>query len=169
LIEMTRAQAEQLRSRPFVTMAGRWRGFDQSGGSIYHDTGAMRRPVLLQLPDAPRVASSRDNLMWCWAAARTFFSLGSKPNVPFNAHIPMERGLNRAMQTRTTLAVGFAKLIGRDANEAADAIAASTADGSGALRAEPLATEQAISSAITGVRAVSDTMLAGRRHRSGPG
>src|SRR6201991_3723512 len=99
---MTRAQAEQLRSRPFVTMAGRWRGFDQSGGSIYHDTGAMRRPVLLQLPDAPRVASSRDNSMWCWAAARTFFSLGSNPIFPFTPHFQRNEKLNRAIKQRPT-------------------------------------------------------------------
>jgi 2-methylcitrate dehydratase len=70
---------------------------------------------------------------------------------------------------RAAPAVGVAKLIGLDANEAADAIAAFAADGVGALHAEPLAIEQAISSAITGVRAVCDIMLAGCRHRSGPG
>jgi hypothetical protein len=143
---MTRVHAEQFRSRPSVTMADWWPGFDQAGGVIYYGTGAMPLSVLLQLPDAPPAVSSRDNLKWCWAspnmsmpAARTFFSLDSKPNVRFNAHIPvMERGLNLAMQMRTALAVGFAKLIGLDANEAADAIAASAGDDVGALHAEPL-------------------------------
>jgi hypothetical protein len=97
-------------------------------------------------------------------AARTSFSLADKPNVRFMQHIPVKkRGSNHAMHMGMAVAADSAKLLGLDANQAADAVATSAADDAALapVHAEPVPIEQGISSAIPGVRAAADTMRAG--------
>jgi len=76
----------------------------------------------------------------------------------------MGRGLNHALQLAMSAAAGSAKLLGLDAARTADAIAASTVDNVSlaAVHTEPVSTWKGISPAITGMRAVYATMLAGR-------
>jgi 2-methylcitrate dehydratase PrpD len=83
----------------------------------------------------------------------------------FSAQVPvMARGLNHALQLAMSVAAGLAKLLGLDAEQTANAIAASTADNVslGGVHAEPVSNWKGISPAITGMRAVYTTMLAGR-------
>src|SRR6201996_2295513 len=83
----------------------------------------------------------------------------------FSAQVPvMGRGLNHALQLAMSVAAGSAKLLGLDAARTADAIAASTVDNVSlaAVHTEPVSTWKGISPAITGMRAVYATMLAGR-------
>jgi 2-methylcitrate dehydratase len=83
----------------------------------------------------------------------------------FSAQVPvMGRGLNHALQLAMSAAAGSAKLLGLDAAQTADAIAASTVDNVSlaAVHTEPVSTWKGISPAITGMRAVYATMLAGR-------
>jgi 2-methylcitrate dehydratase len=76
----------------------------------------------------------------------------------------MGRGLNHALQLAMSAAAGSAKLLGLDAAHTGDAIAASTADNVSlaAVHAEPVSSWKGISPAITGMRAVYNTMLASR-------
>jgi 2-methylcitrate dehydratase len=76
----------------------------------------------------------------------------------------MARGLNHALQLAMSVAAGSAKLLGLDAEHTANAIAASAADNVSlaAVHAEPVSNWKGISPAITGMRAVYATMLAGR-------
>ena len=83
----------------------------------------------------------------------------------FSAQVPvMARGLNHALQLAMSVAAGSAKLLGLDAERTADAIATSAADNVSlaAVHAEPVSNWKGISPAITGMRAVYATMLAGR-------
>lgn len=83
----------------------------------------------------------------------------------FSAQVPvMARGLNHALQLAMSVAAGAAKLIGLDAERTANAIATSAADNVSfaAVHAEPVSNWKGISPAITGMRAVYTTMLAGR-------
>src|SRR5205807_7210057 len=83
----------------------------------------------------------------------------------FSAQVPvMGRGLNHALQLAMSAAAGSAKLLGLDAPATADAIAASAVDNVSlaAVHTEPVSTWKGISPAITGMRAVYATMLAGR-------
>lgn len=83
----------------------------------------------------------------------------------FSAQVPvMARGLNHALQLAMSVAAGSAKLLALAAEQAADAIAASAADNISlaAVHAEPVSNWKGISPAITGMRAVYATMLAGR-------
>ncbi|HWF30310.1 MAG TPA: MmgE/PrpD family protein [Mycobacterium sp.] len=83
----------------------------------------------------------------------------------FSAQVPvMARGLNHALQLAISVAAGSAKLLGLDAEHTADAIASSAADNVSlaAVHAEPVSNWKGISPAITGMRAVYATMLAGR-------
>jgi 2-methylcitrate dehydratase len=76
----------------------------------------------------------------------------------------MGRGLNHALQLAMSAAAGSAKLLALDVEHTADAIGASAADNVSlaAVHAEPVSTWKGISPAITGMRAVYNTMLAGR-------
>jgi 2-methylcitrate dehydratase len=76
----------------------------------------------------------------------------------------MGRGLNHALQLAMSAAAGSAKLLGLDVAQTGDAIAASAVDNVSlaAVHAEPVSTWKGISPAITGMRAVYATMLAGR-------
>ncbi len=83
----------------------------------------------------------------------------------FSAQVPvMARGLNHALQLAMSVAAGSAKLLGLDAERIANAIAAAAADNVSlaAVHAEPVSNWKGISPAITGMRAVYATMLAGR-------
>ena len=83
----------------------------------------------------------------------------------FSAQVPvMGRGLNHALQLAMSAAAGSARLLGLDAEHTADAIAASAVDNVSlaAVHTEPVSTWKGISPAITGMRAVYATMLAGR-------
>jgi len=83
----------------------------------------------------------------------------------FSAEVPvMGRGLNHALQLAISAAAGSAKLLGLDASRTADAIAASAVDNVSlaAVHTEPVSAWKGISPAITGMRAVYATMLAGR-------
>ena len=83
----------------------------------------------------------------------------------FSAQVPvMARGLNHALQLAMSVAGGSAKLLGLDADQTANAIATSTADNVSlaAVHSEPVSNWKGISPAITGMRAVYTTMLAGR-------
>jgi 2-methylcitrate dehydratase len=83
----------------------------------------------------------------------------------FSAQVPvMARGLNHALQLAMSVAAGSAKLLGLDAEQTANAIAAATADNVSlaAVHTEPVSNWKGISPAITGMRAVYTTMLAGR-------
>lgn len=83
----------------------------------------------------------------------------------FSAKVPvMARGLNHALQLAMSVAAGSARLLGLDAAGTANAIAAATADNVSlaAVHAEPVSAWKGISPAITGMRAVYTTILAGR-------
>jgi 2-methylcitrate dehydratase len=76
----------------------------------------------------------------------------------------MARGLNHALQLAMSAAAGSAKLLGLNAEQTAAAIAASAADNVSlaAVHVEPVSNWKGISPAITGMRAIYATMLAGR-------
>ena len=83
----------------------------------------------------------------------------------FSAQVPvMARGLNHALQLAMSVAAGSAKLLGLDAERTANAIAAAAADNVSvaAVHTEPVSNWKGISPAITGMRAVYTTILAGR-------
>jgi 2-methylcitrate dehydratase len=83
----------------------------------------------------------------------------------FSAQVPvMARGLNHALQLAMSVAAGSAKLLGLDAERTASAIAVAAADNVSlaAVHAEPVSNWKGISPAITGMRAIYTTMLAGR-------
>ena len=76
----------------------------------------------------------------------------------------MGRGLNHALQLGISAAAGSAKLLGLGVAQTGDAVAASAVDNVSlaAVHTEPVSTWKGISPAITGMRAVYATMLAGR-------
>ena len=76
----------------------------------------------------------------------------------------MARGLNHALQLAMSAAAGSAKLLDLDSTQTASAISASTVDNVSlaAVHTEPVSNWKGISPAITGMRAVYATMLAGR-------
>jgi 2-methylcitrate dehydratase len=83
----------------------------------------------------------------------------------FSAQVPvMAHGLNHALQLAMSVAAGSARLLGLDADHTAHAIAAAAADNVSlaAVHAEPVSNWKGISPAITGMRAVYTTILAGR-------
>src|SRR5271167_1609027 len=85
--------------------------------------------------------------------------------MPVQRAVPvMARGLNHALQLAMSVASGSAKLLELDAERTANAIAAAAADNVSlaAVHAEPVSNWKGISPAITGMRAVYTTMLAGR-------
>src|SRR4029077_5471491 len=76
----------------------------------------------------------------------------------------MTRGLNHALQLAMSAAAGSAKLLALDVARTAHALAAPAGDNVAlaAGQAEPVSTWKGISPAITGMRAVYNTMLASR-------
>ncbi|WP_324687817.1 MmgE/PrpD family protein [Mycobacterium sp. 94-17] len=83
----------------------------------------------------------------------------------FSAAVPvMARGLNHALQLSMSVAAGSAKLLGLNAEQTANAIAAAAADNVSlaTVHTEPVSNWKGISPAITGMRAVYTTLLAAR-------
>jgi 2-methylcitrate dehydratase len=174
LIAPIREQTEQFSGRPTATLVG--------GGRASVDQAAFFNAVLVRYPDlldtyltvgglchpadnfgavlavAEHVNASGADFLLALAVA---YEIGCR----FSAQVPvMARGLNHALQLAMSVAGGSAKLLGLDADQTANAIATSTADNVSlaAVHSEPVSNWKGISPAITGMRAVYTTMLAGR-------
>jgi len=173
LIPAIRAHAEQFSGRPTATFVG--------GGRASVDQAAFFNAVLVRYPDLldtyltpGGLCHPADNFGAVFAVAEhagargadLLLALGVAYEIQcrFSATVPvMGRGLNHALQLAMSAAAGSAKLLGLDVEHTADAIAASAADNVSlaAVHAEPVSTWKGISPAITGMRAVYNTMLAG--------
>jgi len=174
LIPAIRAQAEQFSGRPTATFFG--------GGRASVDQAAFFNAVLVRYPDLldtyltpGGLCHPADNFGAVFAVAEHagargadfLLALGIAYEIQcrFSATVPvMGRGLNHALQLAMSAAAGSAKLLELDVGHTADAIAASAADNVSlaAVHAEPVSTWKGISPAITGMRAVYNTMLASR-------
>jgi 2-methylcitrate dehydratase len=174
LIPAIRAHAEQFSSRPTATFVG--------GGRASVDQAAFFNAVLVRYPDLldtyltpGGLCHPADNFGAVFAVAEHVDARGAdfllalavayEIQCRFSAQVPvMGRGLNHALQLAISAAAGSAKLLGLDAAHTADAIAASAVDNVSlaAVHAEPVSTWKGISPAITGMRAVYNTMLASR-------
>ncbi|OBA84053.1 2-methylcitrate dehydratase [Mycobacterium sp. 1164966.3] len=174
LIPQIREHAEEFSSRPTATLV--------SGPRVSVDQAAFFNAVLVRYPDLldtyltpGGLCHPADNFGAVLAVAEHVDAGGAdfllalavayEVQCRFSAQVPvMARGLNHALQLAMSVAAGSAKLLGLDAGHTADAIAASTADNVSlaAVHAEPVSNWKGISPAITGMRAVYATMLAGR-------
>ncbi len=174
LIPAIRAQTEEFSGRHTATLVG--------GGTASVDQAAFFNAVLVRYPDlldtyltVGGLCHPADNFGAILAVAEHLDASGAdfllalavayEVQCRFSAEVPvMARGLNHALQLAMSVAAGSAKLIGLDAGQTADAIAASAADNVSlaAVHAEPVSNWKGISPAITGMRAVYATMLAGR-------
>ena len=174
LIPAIRAQAEQFSSRPTTTFI--------AGGRTSVDQAAFFNAVLVRYPDLldtfltpGGLCHPADNFGAVLAMAEHVDATGAdfllalaiayEVQCRFSAQVPvMARGLNHALQLAMSVAAGASKLLGYDAAQTASAIAASSADNVSlaAVHAEPVSTWKGISPAITGMRAVYTTLLAGR-------
>jgi 2-methylcitrate dehydratase len=174
LIPAIRAQTEEFSGRPTATLVG--------GGRASVDQAAFFNAVLVRYPDlldtyltVGGLCHPADNFGAVLAVAEHLNASGAdfllalavayEVQCRFSAEVPvMARGLNHALQLAMAVAAGSAKLLGFDAGQIADAIAASAADNVSlaAVHAEPVSNWKGISPAITGMRAVYATMLAGR-------
>jgi 2-methylcitrate dehydratase len=174
LIPAIRAHAEQFSSRPTATFIG--------GGRASVDQAAFFNAVLVRYPDLldtyltpGGLCHPADNFGAVFAVAEHAEARGAdfllalavayEVQSRFSAQVPvMGRGLNHALQLAMSAAAGSAKLLALDVEHTADAIGASAADNVSlaAVHAEPVSTWKGISPAITGMRAVYNTMLAGR-------
>ena len=140
----------------------------------------VRYPDLLDTsPDTGRPGHPADNFGAVFAVAEHVNASGAdfllalalayEVQCRFSAQVPvMARGLNHALQLAMSAAAGSARLLGFDSAQTSAAIAASTVDNVSlaAVHAEPVSNWKGISPAITGMRAVYTTMLAGSRdHR----
>jgi 2-methylcitrate dehydratase len=172
LIPAIRAHAEQFSSRPTATFVG--------GGRASVDQAAFFNAVLVRYPDLldtyltpGGLCHPADNFGAVFAVAEHagargadfLLALGVAYEIQcrFSATVPvMGRGLNHALQLAMSVAAGSAKLLELDVEHTAAAIAASAADNVSlaAVHAEPVSTWKGISPAITGMRAVYNTMLA---------
>jgi 2-methylcitrate dehydratase len=179
LIPAIRAHAEQFSSRPTATFIG--------GGRASVDQAAFFNAVLVRYPDLldtyltpGGLCHPADNFGAVFAVAEHVEARGAdfllalgvayEIQCRFSATVPvMGRGLNHALQLAISAAAGSAKLLALDVEHTADAIAASAADNVSlaAVHAEPVSTWKGISPAITGMRAVYNTMLA-RHGITGP-
>src|ERR1700761_8240360 len=174
LIPTIRAHAEQFSSRPTATRIG--------GGRASVDQAAFFNAVLVRYPDlldtyltVGGLCHPADNFGAVLAVAEHVDASGAdfllalavayEIQCRFSAQVPvMGRGLNHALQLAMSVAAGSAKLLGLAPGRTADAIAASTVDNVSlaAVHTEPVSTWKGISPAITGMRAVYTTLLAGR-------
>lgn len=174
LIPAIRAHAEQFSSRPTATFVG--------GGRASVDQVAFFNAVLVRYPDLldtyltpGGLCHPADNFGAVFAVAEHVDARGAdfllalaiayEIQCRFSAQVPiMARGLNHALQLAMSAAAGSAKLLGLDVAQTGDAIAASTADNVSlaAVHAEPVSAWKGVSPAITGMRAVYNTMLASR-------
>ena len=174
LIPAIRAHAEQFSGSPTTTFVG--------GGRASVDQAAFFNAVLVRYPDLldtyltpGGLCHPADNFGAIFAVAEHTGASGAdfllalavayEIQCRFSAQVPvMGRGLNHALQLAMSVAAGSAKLLGLDPGRTADAIAASTVDNVSlaAVHTEPVSTWKGVSPAITGMRAVYATMLAGR-------
>jgi 2-methylcitrate dehydratase len=174
LIPAIRAHAEQFSSRPTATFIG--------GGRASVDQAAFFNAVLVRYPDLldtyltpGGLCHPADNFGAVFAVAEHAEAGGAdfllalavayEIQSRFSAQVPvMGRGLNHALQLAMSAAAGSAKLLALDVAHTADAIAASAVDNVSlaAVHAEPVSTWKGISPAITGLRAVYNTMLVSR-------
>ena len=174
LIGLIRAHAEEFSGRPTATLVG--------GGRVSVDQAAFFNAVLVRYPDLldtfltpGGLCHPADNFGAILAVAEHIGASGSdfllalavayEIQCRFSAQVPvMAVGLNHALQLAMSASAGSAKLLGFDTARTASAIAASTVDNVSlaAVHAEPVSNWKGISPAITGMRAVYTTMLAGR-------
>ena len=174
LIGPIRAHAEQFSGGSTATFIG--------GGRASVDQAAFFNAVLVRYPDLldtfltpGGLCHPADNFGAIFAVAEHVNASGAdfllalalayEIQCRFSAQVPvMARGLNHALQLAMSAAAGSAKLLGLDSTRTAAAIAASTVDNVSlaAMHAEPVSNWKGISPAITGMRAVYATILAGR-------
>ena len=174
LIATIREHTDQFSGVPTATLVG--------GGRASVDQAAFFNSVLVRYPDlldtyltVGGLCHPADNFGAVLAVAEHVNASGAdfllalavayEIQCRFSAQVPvMARGLNHALQLAMSVAAGSAKLLGLDSEHTADAIAASAADNVSlaAVHAEPVSNWKGISPAITGMRAVYATMLAGR-------
>ncbi|HTI78740.1 MAG TPA: MmgE/PrpD family protein [Mycobacterium sp.] len=174
LIGPIRAQTEEFSGRPTATLVG--------GGRASVDQAAFFNAVLVRYPDLldtfltpGGLCHPADNFGAILAVAEHIGASGSdfllalavayEIQCRFSAQVPvMALGLNHALQLAMSASAGSAKLLGFDTAQTASAIAASTVDNVSlaAVHAEPVSNWKGISPAITGMRAVYTTILAGR-------
>src|SRR5271167_443870 len=173
-IPTIREHTEQFSGRPTATLVG--------GGRASVDQAAFFNAVLVRYPDlldtyltVGGLCHPADNFAALLAVAEHVNASGAdfllalavayEIQCRFSAQVPvMARGLNHALQLAMSVAAGSAKLLGLDAERTANAIAAAAADNVSlaAVHAEPVSNWKGISPAITGMRAIYTTMLAGR-------
>jgi 2-methylcitrate dehydratase PrpD len=174
LIATIREHTSQFGGAPTATLVG--------GGRASVDQAAFFNAVLVRYPDlldtyltVGGLCHPADNLGAVLAVAEHTGATGAdfllalavayEIQCRFSAEVPvMARGLNHALQLAISVAAGSAKLLGLNAAQTANAIAASAADNVSlaTVHAEPVSNWKGISPAITGMRAVYTTMLAGR-------
>jgi 2-methylcitrate dehydratase PrpD len=174
LVPAIREQAEQFSGRATATLVG--------GGRVSVDQAAFFNTVLVRYPDLldtyltiGGLCHPADNFAAVLAVAEHVNASGAEfllalaiayeIQCRFSAEVPvMARGLNHALQLAMSVAGGAARLLGLDAERTANAIAASAADNVSlaVVHAEPVSNWKGVSPAITGMRAVYTTMLAGR-------
>ncbi|OBH83232.1 MmgE/PrpD family protein [Mycobacterium sp. E2989] len=174
LIATIREHTDQFSGVPTATLVG--------GGRASVDQAAFFNAVLVRYPDlldtyltVGGLCHPADNFGAILAVAEHVNATGAdfllalavayEIQCRFSAQVPvMARGLNHALQLAMSVAAGSAKLMGLDAEQTANAIAAATADNVSlaAVHAEPVSNWKGISPAITGMRAVYTTMLAAR-------
>ncbi|ORW95455.1 2-methylcitrate dehydratase [Mycobacterium sp. IEC1808] len=174
LITTIREHTDQFSGVPTATLVG--------GGRASVDQAAFFNAVLVRYPDLldtyltmGGLCHPADNFGAILAVAEHVNATGAdfllalalayEIQCRFSAQVPvMARGLNHALQLAMSVAAGSAKLLGLDAEQTANAIAAATVDNVSlaAVHAEPVSNWKGISPAITGMRAVYTTMLAAR-------
>lgn len=174
LIPAIREHAQQFSGRPTATLIG--------GGRASVDQAAFFNAVLVRYPDlldtyltVGGLCHPADNFGAILAVAEQVDASGAdfllalavayEVQCRFSAQVPvMARGLNHALQLAMSVAAGSAKLLGLDAERTASAIAAAATDNVSlaTVHAEPVSNWKGISPAITGMRAVYATVLAGR-------
>ncbi|OBK53162.1 MmgE/PrpD family protein [Mycobacterium sp. 1081908.1] len=174
LIATIREHTDQFSGAPTATLVG--------GGRASVDQAAFFNAVLVRYPDlldtyltVGGLCHPADNFGAILAVAEHVDAGGAdfllalavayEVQCRFSVQVPvMARGLNHALQLAMSVAAGSAKLLGLDAEQTADAIAAAAADNVSlaTVHAEPVSNWKGISPAITGMRAVYTTMLAGR-------
>jgi len=174
LIPTIRAHAEQFSGQPTATFVGGGRGsIDQAA---FFNAVLVRYPDLLDTYLTPGgLCHPADNFGAVFAVAEHANASGAdfllalaiayEIQCRFSAGVPvMALGLNHALQLAISIAAGSARLLGLDAAQTADAIAASGVDNVSlaAVHAEPVSAWKGISPAITGMRAVYNTVLASR-------
>jgi 2-methylcitrate dehydratase len=174
LIATIREHTEEFSGRASATLVG--------GGRASVDQAAFFNAVLVRYPDlldtyltVGGLCHPADNFGAVLAVAEHVDATGAdfllalavayEVQCWFSAQVPvMARGLNHALQLAMSVAAGSAKLLGLDAERTAHAIAAAAADNVSlaAVHTEPVSNWKGISPAITGMRAVYTTILAGR-------